>query len=243
MPQEVFERAQLIALGEDPRGKKKKRAPVTPGPLQRARPLRHAVETWWAPPCSPSRRNYIEWGRRGRRIGDACLTGEPYPVRGVGHQRVRPFIMIMSNANLAWAAFAGRSNFWVRPYNMFHHPGNRNGRHPAAVPAIGLGVQQHPRVAGRVRTVIGRQPFPARSGSKPPSDTEVATTTSYRLLGSTAVGGPNGILVQHPRGRRGPRATTWTSAWKDWFQKQPRRTIPQGEMAPALGRLFVEDFQ
>lgn len=61
---------------------------------------------------------YNEWADA-TCLWEACITGDPYPLKG-GINESGSF-MNMSNANLAWEALS-KLDFWV-DINMFHHPG------------------------------------------------------------------------------------------------------------------------
>ena len=118
----------------------------------------------------------------GRRttIWEACIDGNPYPLKG-GINESGSF-MNMSNANLAWEGMS-KLDFWV-DINMFHHPGTEMA--DILLPC------QHWLEINNIRVSQG-----ASGGSgatvrcvEPPSDTKFDHEISRLIF--DAVGGPNG---------------------------------------------------
>lgn len=109
MPQEV--KAQLIALGIIPvEG-------VDPDPTNVPDRI-ETLDNMIGVEKFPLTAYYNEWSDA-TCVWDACITGEPYPLKG-GINESGSF-MNMSNANLGWEGLK-RLDFWV-DINMFHHPG------------------------------------------------------------------------------------------------------------------------
>ena len=216
MPQEV--KAQLIALGEIPvEG-------VTPDPLNvpdRYDTLSNMVGADEFPITA-----YYKVVGDATRIWDACLTGEPYPVRG-GINESGSF-MNMSNANLAWEALQSL-DFWV-DINMFHHPGNEMAdillpcQHWLEINNIRVSQGASGGIGATIRAV------------EPPSDTKFDYDINRLLF--DAVGGPNGTWTNIAGDA--PGGYHVDERLEDWFQNNSK-TNPKVKWQHWDD--FVEDFQ
>ena len=216
MPQEV--KAQLIALGEIPvEG-------VTPDPLNV--PDRYdTLSNMVGADEFPITAYYNEWADA-TRIWDACLTGEPYPVRG-GINESGSF-MNMSNANLAWEALQSL-DFWV-DINMFHHPGTEMAdillpcQHWLEINNIRVSQGASGGIGATIRAV------------EPPSDTKFDYDINRLLF--DAVGGPNGTWTNIAGDA--PGGYHVDERLEDWFQNNSK-TNPKVKWQHWDD--FVEDFQ
>ena len=169
MPQEV--KAQLVALGTIPM------EGVTPDPTNLPDKI-DTLSNMIGAEKFPLTAYYNEWSDA-TMIWEACLDGDPYPVKG-GINESGSF-MNMSNANLAWEGLKAL-DFWV-DINMFHHPGTEMAdillpcQHWLEINNIRVSQGASGGIGATVRCV------------EPPSDTKFDHDISRLIF--DAVGGPN----------------------------------------------------
>ena len=201
MPQEV--KAQLISLGVIPvEG-------VEPDPMNvpdRIETLSNMVSADRFPLLA----YYNEWSDA-TRIWNACIEGDPYPLKG-GINESGSF-MNMSNANLAWEALS-KLDFWV-DINMFHHPGTEMA--DIILPCQHWLELNNIRVSQGASGGIGL----TQRAIEPPADTKFDYDIN-RLLFETMErhGSPNGTWTNIAGD--GPGAYHHDDRLEDWFQNNSK---------------------
>lgn len=193
MPQEV--KAQLIALGVIPvEG-------VTPDPMNVPDKF-DTLSNMIGVEKFPLTAYYNEWSDA-TSLWEACMTGEPYPLKG-GINESGSF-MNMSNANLAWEGLKGL-DFWV-DINMFHHPGTEMAdillpcQHWLEINNIRVSQGASGGIGATVQCV------------EPPSDTKFDHDISRLIF--EAVGGPNSMWTN--LAGDAPGSFNYLDRMDDWF--------------------------
>ncbi len=153
---------------------------------------------------------YNEWADA-TRIWNACIEGDPYPLKG-GINESGSF-MNMSNANLAWEALS-KLDFWV-DINMFHHPGTEMA--DIILPCQHWLELNNIRVSQGASGGIGL----TQRAIEPPADTKFDYDIN-RLLFETMErhGSPNGTWTNIAGD--GPGAYHHDDRLEDWFQNNSK---------------------
>jgi len=153
---------------------------------------------------------YNEWSDA-TRIWNACIEGDPYPLKG-GINESGSF-MNMSNANLAWEALS-KLDFWV-DINMFHHPGTEMA--DIILPCQHWLELNNIRVSQGASGGIGL----TQRAIEPPADTKFDYDIN-RLLFETMErhGSPNGTWTNIAGD--GPGAYHHDDRLEDWFQNNSK---------------------
>ena len=148
-----------------------------------------------------------------RCIWDACIKGEPYPLKG-GINESGSF-MNMSNANMGWEGLSNL-DFWV-DINMFHHPGTEMA--DIILPCQHWTELNHMRISQGASGGIGL----TQRAVEPPADTKFDYDINRLIFEAIEKqGNPNGTWTNIAGDA--PGAYLHDDRLEDWFQAHNENT-------------------